>query len=336
MLSLNYGRVGHENKASWRHRRVYSPRQLKCLENLRESVSHFVSGAAIVFNAEDWMSFGHSRKTDYSGEEVLRAHPTTWADLAPGLPPKGYAASVDLVNFVGPYVRTFLLNPRSVLLLRSQWPSDVPKAKIQVTEIGHWFEIAINLVALGILGPIEESEIVCVDGEKVLHGAFGVERSGEVPPGLLIILRFIMNQVPGNSYQGVLYGATSTLTPAASWRSVILADGTVGLWSSEGQTGAFYVGRLPGPVSGMSWRGLMAFAEPVPGHLFGMPELEWFWLASNVIPTGWVSAVAVCQNFHRFLAHAPDPLGAQLPLCEEWRRDRPPPLRSEVEEEKWH
>lgn len=247
------------------------------------------------------------------------------------MPPAGFAASVDIVNYVDEYVRNFLLNPREALLPQHMWPNLIPKAKIQVRQLAHWYDIARNLVSLGVLGPIKKSDIFCVNGVLVLNGAFSVEKAGEVPADAECVSRFIMNQVPGNSFQRPLYGDVGTLSSASGWRTVILADGTVVMWSSEDQTGALYIGRLPAP-----WRSLMAFATPVPGFELGLASNEPVYLASIVIPRGWTSAVGVFQNYHRCVAHTPPPLGAGLPPLQEWRRDKPPPLRSQETRESWH
>ena len=69
----------------------------------------------------------------------------------------------------------------------------------------------------------------------------------------------------------------------------------------------------------------MAFMWPVPGYIAGLPHLEEVYLASAVIPMGWINAVGLFQHLHRQLGLCPLPQGAQHPEESEWRRDRPVP-----------
>ena len=59
-------------------------------------------------------------------------------------------------------------------------------------------------------------------------------------------------------------------------------------WSSEVVVGAFHIGRSPS-----GWRGFMAFAEPVPGWCVGKSDDQRHFVASEDVPMGCISAVAV-------------------------------------------
>eukprot|EP00971_Amphidinium_carterae_P272445 5407582-Amphidinium_carterae.2 len=77
------------------------------------------------------------------------------------------------------------------------------------------------------------------------------------------------------------------------------------LWSGDDQKGAFCVYRLPKP-----WLVFTAVNAIVPGFLVGRPDLESAYLAFQVIPMGFGSAVAVFQHLHRRLGFQTPPRGA--------------------------
>ena len=54
------------------------------------------------------------------------------AELIPGLPPPDLAASVDATSLCSPHLGHWLRDPCAHLLPRNEWPSVVPKAKVQV------------------------------------------------------------------------------------------------------------------------------------------------------------------------------------------------------------
>ena len=70
----------------------------------------------------------------------------------------------------------------------------------------------------------------------------------------------------------------------------------------------------------------MTFSAPVPGSHLQEDPSRVFWLASAVIPMGWVLAVTVFQHLHRRLAVLQPPAGAGLNADREWRNDQAKPL----------
>ena len=54
----------------------------------------------------------------------------------------------------------------------------------------------------------------------------------------------------------------------------------------------------------------MAFKRPIPGAAIDQPGKEEIWLASKVIPMGWINSVSLFQHLHRRLGLQPQPLGS--------------------------
>ncbi|CAE7643546.1 unnamed protein product [Symbiodinium necroappetens] len=116
----------------------------------------------------------------------------------------------------------------------------------------HWFEIVGLLFKKRILVPIDFEEIFKVRGKPVLNGVFAVEKKGTPLPGELRVTRLIMNLVPANSLQKLMAGDL----------------GEALLWSGDDQRGAFY-----------AW-------------IVGRPDVDMIYVASGVIPMGWLNAVS--------------------------------------------
>ena len=115
-------------------------------------------------------------------------------------------------------------------------------------------------------------------------------------------------------------GDRPALSGSSNWSSILLTRGEVLLWSGDDQKGAFYAWRLP-----KAWRKFMTFKMTVPGRLVGRPDCALAYVASAVIPMGWINAVSLFQHLHRRAGLAPVPRGAGLDPASEWRRDKPVP-----------
>lgn len=77
-----------------------------------------------------------------------------------------------------------------------------------------------------------------------------------------------------------------------------LEQDEVYLLSGEDQSTCFFLFRLP-----EAWHPLMAFSKPVPGSLFGRPEVDWLYPALACVPMGWVSATSVIMSIQRTVAY---------------------------------
>ena len=69
----------------------------------------------------------------------------------------------------------------------------------------------------------------------------------------------------------------------------------------------------------------MTFKLPVPGRIVGRPDRDQVYVASAVIPMGWINAVSLFQHLHRQAGLAREPCGAGRDPAKEWRRDKPVP-----------
>ena len=131
--------------------------------------------------------------------------------------------------------------------------------------------------------------------------------------------RLIMNMVPVNKLCRNLGGDISTLPSWAGMTPYLLEDEQVLVMSSEDIRCFFYLFEVP-----VSWRAFMAFNKPVPQHVVGDGVYEPHYLASRVLPMGFLNSVSVAQHVHRRIArmslHGLQPsLGPQCEL----RKDRP-------------
>jgi len=309
-----YLRAGHRPLPQ-RWRRVQAAAALGLAQHLRS----FFSLSPAPPSLADFRAEMTSHRVSYSGEPVALAEDMHWSQLEPALPPLGAAASVDVLGLVDPFLQACLRNPHDCLLPPSQWPSQVPRAKIWATP-SEWTVIVAGLLTRGIVTPIADSDIWHVKGQKVLNGAFAVPKvsgNGERKQ------RLIMNLVPSNAYQRELAGDINSLPTPGQWQNIILEPGEELRWSSLDLRCCFYIYRLP-----ECWRGFFTFAQKVWGPDVGLPNLGWTHVAATVVPVGWISACGIVQQVHRNLLLMPRALSAALPADAEITRDNPlpPPL----------
>ena len=298
---------------------TYSKAQLEAVGVIEKWVHEFCMLPASQVKLPGFGELVQARSIDYSGEETVKALPLKLGELMPGLPVKGVAGSLDAALASSPAVRQWVEDPALALKPRPEWPSTVPKAKINASK-EDWYDICVELFNRGILAPIELEDVFQVDGQHVLNGAFAVEKKGTPDPGEKRVTRLIMNLVPANSYQQLMQGDLKTLASSTSWCGIILKPDQTLLWSSDDQRGAFYAWRLPS-----KWRSFMTFRWPVPKERLGLGR-GMTYLAASVIPMGWLNAVSLFQHLHRQIGMSEAPVGAGHPEESEWRRDRPIPL----------
>ena len=296
--------------------------QTKALTAMREAIAHFCSSPALQVTLPNFGELIKSRRISYDNEEVSVALPLVLGELVPGLPRTGVAGSLLAVDFATGVVQDWLSKPEEALLPCERWPSKIPKARIQCS-YEEWCRVAQHMHQLGILRAIDKADILHVNGRPVLNGAFAVLKKGEPSEGFRRVTRFIMNMVPGNTYQRPLREEVATLAGAPTWSNIVLQSGEVLLWSSEDQKGAFYAWQLPS-----GWGKYMTFHWPVPCELLGLAGTGKTHVCAAVIPMGWVNAVPLFQHLHRQLGLNPA-CGADLPPDFEWRRDRPWPLQAQ-------
>ncbi|CAK0901953.1 unnamed protein product [Prorocentrum cordatum] len=319
VVALNYVFCGR-SQGSWSHRLTLSKAQARVYVHLKSRAAALAEDplAMVVAPAIDELAGGC--ESAYEGETGVKALPCRLCELAPGLPTRECAATLDATDFVGAEVDAWLRRPELALLDQSDWPDPSPRARVNVETEADWEELVLHLVSLSIFTTPAESELVRVRGEPVLIGLFAVEKKGTPAPDATRVTRLIPDMVPGNSLLKAHVGEAALLAASASWTAVVVPDGKLLLWSGDDQKGAFFVWRVS-----PAWHPYMAVGRPLAGELFGRSEPV-VYVTSAVIAMGWSLAVPVLQHIRRRLCRLAPPLGAGLPLDGEWRRDWARPL----------
>ena len=301
--------------------------QKEAMTNINRWVVRFCMEPLKIYPLPDFSELVKSKSIDYSGEEVAHALPLRLEELMPGLPLDGVAGSLSAVQAAAGDIKQWVEDPTITLKLKGSWPSKTPRARINATR-EEWYRVCEELYKRGIIEPIPLEDVFCGPEGPVLNGAFAVEKKGIPGEGQVRVTRLIMNFAPTNSFQKLMVGDLNTLAGSTSWCQLILRPDQVLLWSGDDQKGAFYAWELP-----KTWRPFMAFVWPVPGHMVGS-NAKMEYVASRVIPMGWIQAVSLFQHLHRQLGMEQPPKGAGHKEESEWRRDRavPQTLDSKVNE----
>lgn len=303
--------------------------QVCAMEYVGNHVTRMYGDSLKEVEISDYNELVRKRTLDYSGDEVSYALPLRLEELLPGLPEASVGGSLEAMEVAAEEVKVWLGDPQKVLKPTDQMPEVLPSAKINATKY-EWERLVKVLYDRNILVPIAEKDIFQFKGKPILNGAFAVLKQGTPAEGEEKITRLIMNLTPSNAIQKLIHSDLNTLDGASSWSSIILKESEILLWSGDDQKGAFYAWRLP-----ECWRGLMTFKWPVPGFLVGHPDMELMYVASAVIPMGWLNAVSLFQHIHRRLGLAAWPVGAGFDDVVEWRRDRPKPQDSKGKVTSW-
>ena len=165
----------------------------------------------------DWADYLATRKMSYEGEAVAKAEDLTLEQIAPALPPKGLAGSVDALDLCTPAIKEQLLDPSLSVVPVEQWPERFPKSRVRV-KAGEWVEIAKHLIDLDICIALEEGELVYHNGRPLTNGAFGVSKGkqfwSDKQQKMVDVLRLIISLVPSNSIQTCIPGDIATLPHA--------------------------------------------------------------------------------------------------------------------------
>eukprot|EP00435_Cladocopium_sp_Y103_P065997 s127_g28.t1 len=296
--------------------------QKTAMDCINRWIQVFCADPMGTFSNPDFPELVRNRAVDYSGEETAHALPLRLEELEPGLPLQGVAGSLSAVEAAAGEVQAWVKDPTLTLKSPDNWPTKVPRARINATK-NEWYRVCGELYKRGIIESIPYEKIFRANNQVVLNGAFAVEKKGKAGAGQRRVTRLIMNFVPANTFQRLMPGDLSTLSTSSDWAQLLLGPGEVLLWSGDDQRGAYYAWQLPS-----AWRPFMAFEWPVPGHLVGSSQ-PWEFVSSRVIPMGWVQAVSLFQHLHRRIGMTPYPVGAGHEESAEWRRDRPAPQSSD-------
>ena len=297
--------------------------QSDCLIGLAREVRRFCS-ISLCLERFDWGEFYQVRSIDYKGDEVKIARTFTWANLAPALPRE--VGRVPLADLCTLGSRHYVEHFDFYLKPRCEWK--LPKPPRVMVEESDWVDVCKGLVASRVCTFIEEAEVFHTDQGPLLNGLFGVSKEEWTEDGTEIF-RLIMNLVPLNSLCRPMSGDVDTL-PAWSGMSPFFIQPTQCLLvSSEDVKCFFYTLAVP-----PCWVKYLAFNRLVP-NLALPPHLQGrrVYLASVVLPMGFLNSVSLAQHVHRnlVLANNMAEQGQEPNAPEhELRKDRPFPSGSSL------
>ena len=260
----------------------------------------------------DWHEFFSQRTVDYQGEEVKVARSFRWANVAPALPKEVGRVPLEEVCSMG--ARYYVENFDLYIKPREEWPA-LTKPKVMVKD-ADWGEVCRGLVNAGVCTLLLRDEVFEGPEGPLVNGLFGVtkdEMDGDVE-----VYRLIMNLIPLNSICQGIRGDVDTL-PSWSMMNPLFLQPTENLVvSSEDVRCFFYTMRVPS-----CWYKYLAFNKTAPN--MALPdELQGkeVYLASRVLPMGFVNSVSLAQHVHRTLATSGDAGFQNLPEAE-LRKDKP-------------
>ena len=287
--------------------------QRKCLAQLLQEVRRFCQVDSIV-ERFDWSEFFSIRSVDYRGDEVKVARRFRWVNIAPALPRE--IGKVPLSELCTHGSKFYVDHFDQFLKPPTEW-GKITRPKVMVDDES-WGEVCVGLVKSGVCTWIEESEVFHPGDEPLLNGLFGVSKEDWTEAGDEIF-RLIMNLVPLNSLCLPLSGDVQTLPSWSGMSPFFLQPSQNLLITSEDVKCFFYTMAVP-----PAWVKYLAFNKEVPDMVLPT-ELRGrrVYLASLVLPMGFLNSVSLAQHVHRnlVLASGGDSLEVNAPEAE-IRKDR--------------
>ena len=275
------------------------PLQKEVLTALWNDVACFVAGDGLsneVVRGPDvsWSVRIADLSLSYTGEICEKARWLTWPQVEPGLPPQGKGACLFAPDFCDEWVGKHLMNAELSRLDDSEVVDPLPFAVVRATQ-AEWDTIGQALLKRGVATVIEEKDIACCRGEKILNGAFGVVKPGKWvgdPKANTPVLRLIMDFRCANAVHRMLPGAVDSLVGPAKWQGLSLGPSEVLISSGDDLVACFYLFKIP-----FSWSRYFAFRKPIRRGVLGLEgdPNELIYLASQVLPMGWAAA----REIHR-------------------------------------
>lgn len=231
-----------------------------------------------------------SRFMSYTGEEIPKMEVLSISQVEPSLPPPSHGGAIRAIDWVKGRTKAFLLHPDDCIRTPDE-ANRLPRLQGKVHVVSEdKLELAKLLVARGICGWTEESDVFRFQGERVLNGLFGVPKSTCLSDGRPV-LRLIMNLIPSNSVMRQLQGSVQELPGITQYLSVTLEHGESIRFSQSDMTAAFYLFGLE-----ERWMRYLCFNLNVKGSEIGKVPTKEYFLSCKVLPMGWTSAVAVMQE----------------------------------------
>ncbi len=161
-----------------------------------------------------------------------------------------------------------------------------------------WPQVCRGLMSCGLCCALPREEIFDTGDGPLLNGLFGVTKDEMV--GNTEVYRLIMNLIPFNTISEPLAGDVDTLPTWSSMTPLFIQPTEQLLVSSEDVRCFFYTMSVPG-----AWVKYLAFNKPIPEGV--LPEdlrNRECYLASLVLPMGYLNSVSLAQHVHRNLALA--------------------------------
>ena len=264
--------------------------QRKALELLIDDVLRIVSLQGTL-EAFVWKDFFGTRSIDYKGDEVKTARAFSWSNIAPALPREIGQVALSDVCTLG--CKHYVLHFDNYLKPPEQWLHCKPPRVMVADE--DWPDVCRGLVDRGLCCFLEQEDIFQVHGSPLLNGMFGVTK--DEWDGKTEIFRLIMNLIPLNHLCLPLSGDVETL-PSWSLMSPFFLQPHEGLViSSEDVRCFFYTLSVP-----EHWSRYMAFNKRVPDSVLPLSlKGRSIYLASRVLPMGFLNSVSLAQHVHRNL-----------------------------------
>ena len=267
-----------------------SPLVVDCLTRLGKDVLRF-QRMDCVLETFSWSSFFASRGIDYKGDEVKVARSFSWEHIRHALPKEVGRVPLEEVCTLG--AKHYVIHFDHYIKDPLEWTHTKPP-KVMVSD-QHWPEVCKGLVDAGVCVYLPVEEVFDLGQGPLLNGLFGVSKDEFV--GGTEVYRLIMNLIPLNKLAHPLRGDVETLPMWSLMNPFFLQPGENLLISSEDVRCFFYVMRVP-----QAWQKYLAFNKRVPESCLpeGLRGRE-IYLASRVLPMGFLNSVALAQHVHRNL-----------------------------------
>eukprot|EP00438_Fugacium_kawagutii_P003348 Skav236156 [mRNA] locus=scaffold436:191685:195386:- [translate_table: standard] len=292
--------------------------QKACLLTMVKDVRRICSIPGTV-SVADWNEVMKTKSVDYKGDEVKVARWFEWGNIAPALPAE--IGRVPLADVCERGCREYVLHFDDYLKPKDQWISFKPP-RVMVPD-GAWGRVCQGLVEHRVCTFLREEDVFQTPSGALLNGLFGVSKEEWTHDGTEIF-RLIMNLIPLNGLCRGLSGDVDTLPAWSSMNPFFLQPTECLLVSSEDIRCFFYTMSVP-----PTWVKYLAFNKPVPQEVVPTSmKGETVYLASVVLPMGFLNSVSLAQHVHRTLVSRSslhDDFGGCNPPQEEIRKDRPLP-----------
>ena len=291
--------------------------QALCLKELGSLVKKFCS-MSCPLSELSWDDFFLVKGVDYRGEEVKVGRWFQWNNIAPALPAE--IGRVPLEEVCSLWCKHYVMHFDDYLKPPNEWHA-VRAPRVMVHD-SSWGAVCTGLVSSGVCTWLEESEVFHVDDIPLLNGLFGVSKEEFTDQGVEIF-RLIMNLIPLNALCKPLAGDVDTLPSWGTMSPLFLQPSERLVVSSEDVKCFFYTMRVP-----PCWVKYLAFNKLVPDEVLPVHlQGRRVYIASLVLPMGFLNSVSLAQHVHRNLVgwsrdHHPELAGEHNAPEQELRKDR--------------